>query len=149
MFPLLDPEAATLLVVEEKPVEENLVEKLVKEKRARVMTACAGSSPVVHDAILHIVHSLEWEKQEDIPSDLLLPIVEEIHFPDGGRSGSRSGIDRYRCLWGTCATVIKRRDHMLNHVRTHLGLKPWVCGFTSADADQRWSVIPRHFLLYF
>jgi len=32
--------------------------------------------------------------------------------------------------------VIKRRDHMLNHVRCHLGLKPWVCVFISAGAHK-------------
>ena len=128
-FRLSDLESAAFLVV-----EENLVEG----RRAKVMTECAASLPVVYDAILHIVHSHEWENQEDISADLLLPIVEAIHFPSGGRSGSGSEIDRYRCLWGTCTKIIKRRDHMLNHVRNHLGLKPWVCSFTSADAERRW-----------
>ena len=67
-----------------------------------------------------------------------MPIVEAVLFPNGGRSGSRGGIDRYRCLFGDCGKVIKRRDHMLNHVRCHLGLKPWVCGF--ASVDKQWSV---------
>ena len=113
----------------------------VEEKRAKVMTESAGSPPVAHDRIFHIIHLPEWEKQEDVPSDLLVPIFEAILFPNGGRSGSRGGIDRYRCLWGTCGKVIKRRDHMLNHVRCHLGLKPWVCGFISEDVDKKWSVI--------
>ena len=120
----------------------------LEDRRVKVMTDSAGSLPVVHDAILHILHLSEWEKQEDVPGDLLAPIVEAIHFPNGGRSGSRGGIDRYRCLWGTCGKVIKRRDHMLNHVRCHLGLKPWVCGFISSDADKKWSVTSQPFLLY-
>jgi hypothetical protein len=109
------------------------------------MTECAASPPVVRDAVFHIVHSPEWEAQQEVLGDLLMPIVEAIHFPNGGRSGSRGGIDRYRCLFGClCAKVIKRRDHMLNHVRCHLGLKPWVCGF--ASVDKQWSVCFLSFL---
>jgi hypothetical protein len=104
-----------------------------EEKRAKVITECAVSPPIVRDAVYQIVHSPEWEAQQEVHGDLLMPIVEAVFFPNGGRSGSRGGIDRYRCLFGTCGKVIKRRDHMLNHVRCHLGLKPWVCGFASVD----------------
>lgn len=110
----------------------------LEEKRTKVITECAPSPPVVRDAVFHIVHSPEWEAQQEVHSDVLMPIVEAVHFPNGGRSGSRGGIDRYKCLFGACAKVIKRRDHMLNHVRCHLGLKPWVCCFSSVD--KQWSV---------
>jgi len=111
----------------------------IEGRRAKVTAESAASPSVVRDAILHILHSPEWEQQEEVPGDMLTPIVEAIHFPNGGRSGSRGGIDRYKCLFGTCAKVIKRRDHMLNHVRCHLGLKPWICSFISADAHKQWS----------
>lgn len=109
----------------------------LEDRRAKVITECAPSPSVVRDAVLHIIHSPEWEAQQEVHGDLLMPIVEAVHFPNGGRSGSRGGIDRYKCLFGACAKVIKRRDHMLNHVRCHLGLKPWVCGFPSVD--KQWS----------
>ena len=119
----------------------------IEEKRAKVITESAASPPIVRDAVFHIVHSPEWEAQQEVHGDLLMPIVEAVFFPNGGRSGSRGGIDRYRCLFGACGKVIKRRDHMLNHVRCHLGLKPWVCGF--ASVDKQWSVFfSKKFALY-
>lgn len=115
----------------------------LEEKRAKVMRECAASPPVVREAVFHILHSPEWEAQQEVHGDQLILIVEAIHFANGGRSGSRGGIDRYRCL--ICAKVIKRRDHMLNHVRCHLGLKPWVCVF--ASMDKQWSACFITFLL--
>jgi hypothetical protein len=111
-----------------------------EEKRMKIMAECSTSLPVVQDAILHILNSFEWECQGEVQGDLLIPIIEAVHFPNGGRSGSRGGIDRYRCRYGACTKVIKRRDHMLNHVRCHLGLKPWVCSFTSVDTNKAWFV---------
>ena len=111
----------------------------LEEKRRKIMTECAPAPPVVRNAVSSVVNSLEWQSQGDIHSDLLMPIVEPIHFANGGRSGSRGGIDCYRCRFGLCTKVIKRRDHMLNHVRCHLGLKPWVCAFISVDAHKQWS----------
>jgi hypothetical protein len=129
----LSPFSPTALLSPSPPATQHPLE----EKRIKVIAECAPSPPVVRDAVYHILHSPEWEAQQEVNGDLLMPIVEAVHFPNGGRSGSRGGIDRYRCLFGACAKVIKRRDHMLNHVRCHLGLKPWVCGF--ASMDKQWS----------
>ena len=49
-----------------------------------VLPDCAGSPPVVRDALLHILYSLGWEKQEDILADLLLPIVEATRDQEAG-----------------------------------------------------------------
>lgn len=138
----LSPFSSTALLSPSPPATRRPLE----EKRAKVITDCAASPPVVRDAVFHIVHSPEWEAQQEVHGDLLMPIVEAVFFPNGGRSGSRGGIDRYRCLFGACHKVIKRRDHMLNHVRCHLGLKPWVCGF--ASVDKQWSVFFPTFTLY-
>jgi hypothetical protein len=110
-----------------------------EEKRSRILAECAASPATVREAVLAVVNSSDWEEQADIHGDLLMPLIGAVRFPDGGRPGSRGGIDKYQCRFGSCGKVIKRRDHMLNHVRCHLGLKPWVCGFISADTGKQWS----------
>ena len=55
-------------------------------------------------------------------------LSEELLFSFAGRL-NRSGqqIPGYRCYVEGCSKTTKRKDHMADHVRTHLGEKPFQC----------------------
>ena len=79
---------------------------------------------------------------EEISVDALQPLFKAIPYASkGGKEGSRGGTDKYECLWGGCGKIVKRRDHMVNHVKAHLGIKPFACPFVYEYLDQRqWCV---------
>lgn len=79
---------------------------------------------------------------DEISVDALQPLFKAIPYTSkGGKEGSRGGTDKYECLWGGCGKIVKRRDHMVNHVKAHLGIKPFACPFVYEYLDQRqWSV---------
>ena len=75
---------------------------------------------------------------EEISVDALQPLFKAIPYTSkGGKEGSRGGTDKYECLWGGCGKIVKRRDHMVNHVKAHLGIKPFACPFVYEYLDQR------------
>lgn len=61
---------------------------------------------------------------DDLASQFLCKIPLE-YSPSG--VGSRSGAKAFRCLWLGCNKEIKRRDHSLNHIRQHVGSRPYEC----------------------
>ena len=75
---------------------------------------------------------------EEISVEALQPLFKAIPYASkGGKEGSRGGTDKYECLWGGCGKIVKRRDHMVNHVKAHLGIKPFACPFVYEYLDQR------------
>jgi len=75
---------------------------------------------------------------EEISVEALQPLFKAIPYTSkGGKEGSRGGTDKYECLWGGCGKIVKRRDHMVNHVKAHLGIKPFACPFVYEYLDQR------------
>lgn len=75
---------------------------------------------------------------DEISVDALQPLFTAIPYTSkGGKEGSRGGTDKYECLWGGCGKIVKRRDHMVNHVKAHLGIKPFACPFVYEYLDQR------------
>lgn len=55
-----------------------------------------------------------------LPDSLLLQFAGRLNT-----SGSPS--DRFRCFLSPCTKTTKRKDHMADHIRTHLGEKPHQC----------------------
>jgi hypothetical protein len=95
--------------------------------------ASGGSSTANASTNQHVPAAIE-----EISVDALQPLFKAIPYTSkGGKEGSRGGTDKYECLWGGCGKIVKRRDHMVNHVKAHLGIKPFACPFVYEYLDQR------------
>ncbi|KAH8118355.1 hypothetical protein DFH11DRAFT_1566971 [Phellopilus nigrolimitatus] len=56
-------------------------------------------------------------------------LSDELLFSFAGRLSVTGGpIAGYRCYISGCTKITKRKDHMGDHIRTHLGEKPFQCG---------------------
>jgi len=74
---------------------------------------------------------------EEISVKALQLLFKAIPYTSkGGKEGSRGGTDKYKCLWGGCGKIVKCRDHMVNHIKAHLGIKPFACLFVYKYLDQ-------------
>ena len=105
------------------------------------------ADPTHQRIIMDILTSSEFTERGDIPADKLQAFYISVPHArnEGDKQGSRGGAAGYTCRWQACPQAeadrpIKRRDHMLNHIRGHFGVKPFGCKFGNGVNLPRWCV---------
>lgn len=97
-------------------------------------------SPTLHTVACTLLNSPEYRTGSDLDRNLLLSLCRANEYVAGtgnGKHGIRGGIQDYDCLLEGCGKKIKRRDHMLNHLRKHFGIKPFPCPFVQKAESGR------------
>lgn len=103
------------------------------------------ADPNHQQAIMEILVSSDFSVRGDIPAEKLQAFYISVPHArsEGDKQGSRGGAAGYTCRWHACTQadrIIKRRDHMINHIRGHFGVKPFGCKFGNGVNLPRWSV---------
>lgn len=109
------------------------------------------ADPAHQPAIMEILTSYDFHERGDIPAEKLQAFYISVPHvrTEGDKQGSRGGAAGYTCRWHACPQAeadrpIKRRDHMLNHIRGHFGVKPFGCKFGNGVNLPRWCVYTHH-----
>ena len=105
------------------------------------------ADPAHQQAIMDILVAPDFSGRGDIPAEKLQAFYTSVPHArnEGDKQGSRGGAAGYTCRWHACPQgekLIKRRDHMINHIRGHFGVKPFGCTFGNGVNLPRWCVTP-------
>lgn len=132
--------------------------KLLSSLSAEQQRIVKDADPSHQQAIMDILTSSDFNERGDIPAEKLQAFYISVPHVrnEGDKQGSRGGAAGYTCRWQACPQAeadrpIKRRDHMLNHIRGHFGVKPFGCKFGNGVNLPRWCVyiyMPLCMLIY-
>jgi hypothetical protein len=119
--------------------------KVLSNLSAEQQRIVKDADPAHQQDIIQILASPEFSERGDIPAEKLQTFYNSVPHErcEGDKQGSRGGAAGYTCHWHACSQadrMIKRRDHMLNHIRGHFGVKPFGCRYGNGHNLPRWCV---------
>lgn len=119
--------------------------KLLSNLSAEQQRIVKDADPAHQQVIMDILTSSDFGARDDIPAEKLQIFYTSVPHArsEGDKQGSRGGAAGYACRWHACPQAertIKRRDHMLNHIRGHFGVKPFACKYGNGFHLPKWCV---------
>ncbi|PVG00620.1 hypothetical protein CPB86DRAFT_700972 [Serendipita vermifera] len=96
-----------------------------------IFNSC-GQNVSVQKAVLTILESNEHKERKCIGYRLALPLLQQVPYSQtNGRDGKRGAPEKYRCLWHGCDWENKRKLRGLEHIRSHVKNRPFICKICS------------------
>lgn len=119
--------------------------KVLSNLSAEQQRIVKDADPAHQQTVMDILTSPDFSDRDDIPADKLQAFYTSVPHArsEGDKQGSRGGAAGYSCRWHACSQAdrtIKRRDHMLNHIRGHFGVKPFGCKYGNGSNLPKWCV---------
>jgi hypothetical protein len=92
-----------------------------------ILNSC-GQDVSTQEAVLAILESEGYREKKCIGYELAMPLLQRIEYTrSNGRDGKRGAPEKYRCRWHGCTWENRRKLRGLEHIRSHVKNRPFIC----------------------